>query len=596
MAHYSIGIIGCGPWGLAVLERIIAHYSMAEQQDLQVELHIIESNRLGAGVYDERLPEYLLLNTECSQINLFGSTFLHTAEPFYSKFLNFYDWLVLHDVQIDEGGNKRGVKPTDYVARKWLGQYLNWVFRTLVSHLPPNVTHDVHEQKAVDIMNRGAKELIELEDGTSVLVDTIFITIGHAESIDFKHDASTSYKWGDILSPFPHQRILDLVRPGDKVLLAGMGLAAIDVISCLTIGKGGEFIRTSAGVLNYKPSGQEPVIHQFSRSGLPFHSRPNKLTDNSSSYAPSFLTKQQVDRLREQHAKLDFRTHILTLLYMEMKEVFYRIKAGQIGQKAISEAVELQQNYRVFDPESEVFGPKKHFRDSMAYQSFFIEQLQADITESIKNTPSPVKEAIELIRILRDMIRYAVDFDGLTASSYIDFYTTIMPMFYRTVVGPPVYKTEQLLALIKSGIVHQSLGRNPAIRFVNEKGKWEANSTEYETPIRIGADHFVKGYFESNLLDSPASQLLQRLMARGRITPCANAGRGIHCNRDFHPVNGCGKIEENMYVLGLLTDGTRHFNLYIPSPNSRARAFVDADNCVLDIIKKCRNHEDLLRA
>ena len=37
-------------------------------------------------------------------------------------------------------------------------------------------------------------------------------------------------------------------------------------------------------------------------------------------------------------------------------------------------------------------------------------------------------------------------------------------------------------------------------------------------------------------------------------------------------------------MFGVLTEGIRHFNHYIPSPNSRIRAFEDLGSCVAEIL------------
>ena len=39
-------------------------------------------------------------------------------------------------------------------------------------------------------------------------------------------------------------------------------------------------------------------------------------------------------------------------------------------------------------------------------------------------------------------------------------------------------------------------------------------------------------------------------------------------------------------MFGVLTEGIRHFNHYIPSPNSRIRAFEDLGACVAEILNE----------
>ncbi|CAF3526358.1 unnamed protein product, partial [Rotaria sp. Silwood2] len=57
------------------------------------------------------------------------------------------------------------------------------------------------------------------------------------------------------------------------VFVRGLGLSAHDVISQLTVGRGGYFKRDGDAMLNYYPSGKEPEMFLFSRQSLPFCAR-----------------------------------------------------------------------------------------------------------------------------------------------------------------------------------------------------------------------------------------------------------------------------------------------------------------------------------
>jgi hypothetical protein len=48
-----------------------------------------------------------------------------------------------------------------------------------------------------------------------------------------------------------------------------MGLVAVDVVTALTIGRGGKFVDKGAG-LRYRASGRDPLVQLFLRIGLPF--------------------------------------------------------------------------------------------------------------------------------------------------------------------------------------------------------------------------------------------------------------------------------------------------------------------------------------
>ncbi|MGW3352513.1 hypothetical protein ACWDA3_55270 [Nonomuraea rubra] len=65
---------------------------------------------------------------------------------------------------------------------------------------------------------------------------------------------------------------LDDLPPGAEVAVRGFGLTFCDVMRAVTLGGGGRFVPTPAG-LRYLPSGDEPRLLALSRGGLPFLAR-----------------------------------------------------------------------------------------------------------------------------------------------------------------------------------------------------------------------------------------------------------------------------------------------------------------------------------
>jgi uncharacterized NAD(P)/FAD-binding protein YdhS len=591
MENTRVGIIGCGPRGLSVLERIIRRFVRLNTNQSRLSLYIFEPNRLGEGVYSDQLPEYLLLNTECQQIDLFGEKYLNQIDDSNGSNLNFYQWLLQNHRTINDYGSLRNIKPEDFVPRKWLGDYLNWVFQKIVTEVPDNIEIHISHQEVIDVTKQGNNEMIILQDGTTVITDYVFLTIGHAQQVMFVEKSMTSFQASDVLPAFPHQSVNRIVKPDQRVALLGMGLTSIDVISYLTVGRGGVFRRNSNGELRYDPSGNEPVIIQCSRSGLPYLARPWKIADNAGSYSPQFLTNETVDRIKKTKGKIDFRQDLLPLIWKEMKYNFYRKTADLTEQEFWDRYNQdgflgLEREYGSFNPEEIVCSPLGRVVDSDEYQTKFTQLLLEDIRHSADEFEQPIKSSIEMFRVLREQIRRAVDFDGLTDESQVDFRNNILPFIYRSVVGPPVQKLEELVALIKQGIVQHTVGPDPLVEFNNQQNKWVIQSTVFEQPVSFEVDYVISGHVQGDLVSKPHSELLQNLMDRERITPYKlrdGASAGIEINDRFHPINQTQGIESRIYALGLITDGKRNFNLYIPSPKSRSQAFRDADLCVMEI-------------
>ena len=80
----------------------------------------------------------------------------------------------------------------------------------------------------------------------------------------------------------------------------------------------------------------------------------------------------------------------------------------------------------------------------------------------VEGGASPVKAAFETLRALRDTLRTAIEFKGLTVSSYLDFQSHLHSRFARLVAGPPVVRSQEMLALLDAGILRCPSGRRPS--------------------------------------------------------------------------------------------------------------------------------------
>jgi hypothetical protein len=231
-----------------------------------------------------------------------------------------------------------------------------------------------------------------------------------------------------------------------------------------------------------------------------------------------------------------------------------------------------------------LFGPaERTFDTSEDYQQAFCHSLSRDIQEAINGEEhSPLKAAIELLRVLRETIRFAIEFDGLTVASRDDFYDTIAPMITRVVVGPPIQRGMELLALIKAGIVDVPFGPAPETQFESDEAGWLISSTSLRRPVSKRVSTIVVGFQEPPTVDRSQSPLLLQLLEDGRIRPSKGCikGAGIAVNQLGHPRNMHDEVDRNITVLGPLTEGSRYFTYYAPSPKSRFRAFLDADASV----------------
>jgi uncharacterized NAD(P)/FAD-binding protein YdhS len=599
----EIAIVGLGSWGLCILERLL---DRARAAPVPLAIHVIQPGAPGPGVHSPDEPEYLLMNTVCGQVSLFAAGEFSPGLSERSG-ITLYEWAVKNGYRIVGGecrrtaSEGRALTPHDFLPRCVLGEYLAWAYRVLTAELPPGATLTHHDSEAVDVQRAGPRERVELANGASVTVDHVFLATGHTPNREPLHP---------FVRPYPTASLGAAVPAGASVAIAGMGLVAVDVLAALTFGRGGRFeTGPSEGSKRYIPSGREPRIFLYSRNGLPFCCRPAVGLDTTGSFRPEIFTEDELARRRHARARatgspqLDLRQDVLPLVWAEMTLVYYGrsalladgdAAAERVSQRlldawragALREAVaELATAYGTFDAEAWFFRPDvSRAADRETYQAGVRAMIERDTRESaLGEARSPLKAVFELFRVLRDTIRSAVDFGGLTPDSAHEFWDRIAPLINRVMVGPPLRRGQELLGLIDAGVVQIPFGGSPTVTLDPQAKCWEIASTRLGAPTRERVDHVIAGYLEQPSVDRSASPVLSRLHTGGRIR-VFQGGFGIDVSRGHHPVDARGEEAQRLWVLGPLTDGTKYFNHYIPSPKSRFRAFRDADASVRAIL------------
>lgn len=601
-----MGIIGLGSWGLCTLERIIDAARRAPLS--QVSVRVVEPARPGGGLFAQTGPDYLILNTPCGQ---------HSLYPYPEQLdgaqlgKGFYEWATergyrWHGYECKTSGPGQPISPHDFLPRRLMGEYLQWFYEALLREAPPNVTVVQHKSQALDIQaTHDGRERVWLADGTELELDHVVLTVGHLEATrDRGHDNLA-------ISPYPVERYVGSVAPQEKIAIEGMGLVALDVISALTVGLGGVYTTEPGGKLRYHPSGREPYLYLFSRNGYPYWAKSVGTADPVGGYQPVICTAEAVAALRqlgpgESGRPIDARTELLPLVFAEMELRFYTRSAelsdgAEVAQQVRDNLVaawregtfsqaccEYEGRYGTFKAADHLLvGEGSTFIDAKDYESHVYAAVEADVTEAlVPGGASPVKAAFETLRALRDILRLAVEFKGLTLGSFREFQSNLHGRLSRPVAGPPVFRSQQLLALIDADIIRLPFGPAPALR-ADRRGRLVVRSTRLERPYEMAFDRVVRAHIDTPAIGRSTSTLLTNLAANGRVLPLTLEGAAvgsIDISRSFHPVNSSGALEQRLWVFGAITEGARYFTLYIPSPKSRVRAFVDAELCANEIV------------
>ncbi|HBC9198877.1 TPA: FAD/NAD(P)-binding protein [Staphylococcus aureus] len=138
-----ISIIGSGPRGLSVLERLVCRCNDKVITD-QIEINLIDDSFVGAGrVWSPIQSKHLLMNTYAKEITAFSGTIKNNQKERAGSGLTFYQWWIknYNDFDYYEG----------YAPRKYYGEYLLYVLSTIEKSLPENIILNKINDEVTDI-------------------------------------------------------------------------------------------------------------------------------------------------------------------------------------------------------------------------------------------------------------------------------------------------------------------------------------------------------------------------------------------------------------------------------------------------------------
>ena len=558
-----IAIIGMGSRGLSVLEQIIGLTRSAT--GLRLRIDVFDPQIPGSGLHHTEQPDYLMLNTMAGQLSAFSSAFPASGRPG----MTFLQWCNARHIRLDERGHVaahrgRPVRFGDFAPRKLLGRYLQDCYRLLIQQCPAHVQVQHHAERVSQCRSLAGQRgqpawRLVTASGWQLACDALFLTTGH--------DAAAA-----------------LETVGQCVAIEGLGLTAMDTLAQLTEGRGGCFIRDgSLAGWRYQPSGREPRVFMYSRSGLPFHARPGLLdaesTDAIALLPRLYFTAQTVDALRlgSANGQLDFRQDVLPLIEAEMRAVFYQARVrldapDQLRpvQQRLQQATDSAQRRRLFAWLAEQWGPfeprdwlatERWDGDPADYARWFRQWIERDLALSRLGTAqNPVKQALEVWRDYRDLLRRVADHNGLSETSTRDFYATWAGLSNRLVGGPQHERHEDLLALIQAGIV-------------TLLPPGAAHPAAVDTVISARNAHHG--------LSAGRQPLLDDLLDQGLIRAAhAYPADGLETDRCARAVRKDGSINERLWALGPLVEGCTFYNHYVPTPDPACLAPLQAREAV----------------
>lgn len=601
----QIGIVGAGPRGLSLLERIVANERAQESGELDVIL--FDPNGPGVGCHAPDQPDHLLVNTVAGQITLFSDASVVGVGPVIPG-PSFHQWLSDPRYAHDDATMVGPAASNAYYSRALFGKYLHWVYHYLRALAPPHLRIHV-VRSAVTRATRTDDDAWELDTGSARFhVDFLFLTTGHTKPATRARSAEAP---GTTIveDPYPIRHSVGSISPNATVAIEGMGLSMFDVLAELTVGRGGRFVESPrTGRKFYLASGREPRIVAYSRSGLPLTARGVNQKGVSDQYKARFLFADDLRRLRATR-KLDFGKDVMPLLLAEMElaycEAYLREHADAMTallfskQFACADAEGRQRLVAQYIPDANRFSwqrmlapvPAPALASHMAFGSWLTDYLRTDLADAARgNVGSPIKAASDVLRDLRDTLRAAIDFGGLTEASHRWLLTEFVPVMNRIAVGPPSSRISEMLALMEAGVLQADFGPGAHCEPSGEGDRMVVRSAIWPELSRE-VDVLVRARVSMHGPEQDASPLMAGLLKDGHVRPFMNgsfAAGGIEVNRQLNWIAHDGSAIENAWALGIPTEGAKFYTFVVPRPGVNSTAVVDAGHAVLQMLAMIR--------
>ncbi|MFJ5259477.1 FAD/NAD(P)-binding protein [Streptomyces sp. NPDC088387] len=605
----SVALVGAGPRGTSVLERLCASTQELLPPGARLTVHVVDPAPPGAGrVWRTAQSAELLMNTVASQVTLFTDDSVDCSGPI-SPGPSLYEWAA------------GGLGPDEYPSRAHYGRYLEWVFARTVREAPPAVHVETHPARAVRLHDGpDGRQVLGLDNGVMLTgLSAVVLAQGHlpaAPTAEQSRQASYAEEHGLHHVPPGNPADADLapIAPGEPVLLRGLGLNFFDHMALLTTGRGGRFVRAEGGDgsavgggLVYVPSGREPRLYAGSRRGVPYQARGDNAKGAYGRCLPRVLTPEVIAGFRKRADSgdaPDFLAEIWPLVAKEVESVYYEalVGAGAGAEVEATAAAGFVERFLAVphrDPEEglllDEFGvaeadrwswerisrpyAERRFSDPGQWREWLLGHLREDAAQAaLGNVRGPLKAALDVLRDLRNELRLVVDHGGLSGTSrrdHLDRWYTPLNAFLS--IGPPRRRIEELTALVAAGVV-EVLG--PRLEVHCARGAWVAHSPDVPgSAVRVTS--LVEARLPEPELRRTADELLAGLLKTGECRPHVVNGYetgGLDVTpRPYRVIDRQGTPHPCRFAFGVPTEGVHWVTAAGARPGVDSVTLSDAD-------------------
>ncbi|OFT58927.1 exopolyphosphatase [Corynebacterium sp. HMSC05H05] len=579
----SIAIVGAGPRGISITERIAAYLGDRSEG---LTLHIIDDAQLGAGrIWDTDQTRTLCMNTLAGAVTLFTEPGATVSAPVLEG-PTMYEWIQAlrgeksHPL-IDASGASlpehyneelRATRPESNPSRALYGEYLCWAWKVALAQLPDAVEVVEHHSRAVSLSSEGSQDAITLADGSVVYTDATAIASGWVLPAPTPAQQAFADSGLTYIPPGnPVEQDVAKLPAGECVLVRGMGMGFFDLMALTTIDRGGRFVEDASARsgLRYEATGKEPHFVVTSGRGYPYLPK---------SEYHSLPPKADLSRLRAaidaSTAPVSFGLALWPALARDAYAEYYRVlarmrpEALSVPLDEVLTAIDAVDLSAAASPDDilPVADALTKALDGMSTEPFDMaawvdplagteeldleelnrrvaEAMEADIAEAVSAWDSPLKAGLWAISAGRKPSAIATQNGRGPREAALSQYMAFGQMVGS---GPPLFRTRELLALFDADLV-TFLGPDPVVEVAD--GEYTTVSHGRTVHAAALADAFLPG---PDIRTSPDA-LTASLREAGRVRPfhgSASPETDDHTRRTVHPD---GELDARLHIVGIPT-------------------------------------------
>ncbi|GLV74642.1 FAD/NAD(P)-binding protein [Streptomyces hygroscopicus] len=584
----TIVIVGAGPRATGLIERIAANAPELYGDGTPLALHLVDPHPPGGGrIWRPDQSPLLWMNSMAEDVTIFTDESVEREGPLRPG-PSLAEWarqVREADLPPELAAEAAALTGQSFATRRLQGAYLRWAYERSVAALPLGTTVHEHRDRAVRVTGpRDGRQQVWLEGRTAPLTaDAVVLALGHLDAEpDAEQRALAAFAAEHGLVHLPPEFTADSdlsgLRPGEPVIVRGLGLAFVDLVVLLTEGRGGRYERAPGGELVYRPSGREPVLYTGSRRGVPYHAKIGYSLSGERPPVPRFFGPAQVDALLSRPERPDFRRDVWPLIAKELGFAHYHRLFTVHPERTAGEWPAFEEKYAACPPGSPeldalvtaaVPDPADRldldaldhplaglrFPTEEALQQGLRAHIEADLARRHDPAHSPdLAVFLALLSVYGQLIRL-----GDIGGWWHGFFSFLAS-------GPPGPRLEQLLALSRAGVI-RFLGAETVVTTDPLRGVFRAGSASVPGHV-VEARALVEARLPEPTVDHSRDTLLRSLHRDGAAaTP---AGLLAVSPADARILDRAGRPHPRRFALGPHTDARASGAFARPRTNAPA--------------------------